>query len=161
MYIVLCIVSTKFTSKLKLWILRIGNKRMTQTGITQTLPSKSVEGLTMFFKCLLDLHSLTFRIGLSLISLCQHRTPRMIVHSSACFILSIIMVEIGKWTFKLTMLVGNLSQPFSSFVNYQAFIHNSHLPFNVHFLVMQFFIVFWAGSSTWVPGTVSALLLVP
>jgi hypothetical protein len=106
---------------------------MTRTGITQTLPSKSVEGLTMFFKCLLDLHSLTLWIGLSFISLCQHRTPRMIVHSSACFSFSTTMVEIGKWTFKLTRLVGNSSQPFSSFVNSQVFIHNRHLPFIVHF----------------------------
>jgi hypothetical protein len=139
MHIGLCIVSTKFTSKLKFWILRTGNKRMTRIGITQTLPSKSVECLTMFFKCLLDLHSLTFRFGLSLISLCQHRTLRMIVHSSACFILSTTMVEIEKWTFKLTRLVGNSFQLFSSFVNSHAFIHNINLPFIVHFLIMHLF----------------------
>jgi hypothetical protein len=114
---------------------------MTRTGITQTLPSKFVEGLTMFFKCLLDLHSLTIQIGLFHISLCQHRTPRMIVHSSACFILSTTMVEIGKWTFELTRLLGNSSQPFSSFVNSQTFIHNSHLPFIVHFLIVNLFLL--------------------
>jgi branched-subunit amino acid transport protein AzlD len=117
MHIGLCIVSTKSTSKLKFWILKTGNKKMTRTGITQTLPSKFMEGLTMFFKCLLNLHSLTFRIELSLISPCQHKTPRMLVHSSTCFILSTTMVAIGKWAFKLTRLAGNSSQPFSSFVN--------------------------------------------
>jgi hypothetical protein len=34
MHIGLCIVSTKFTNKLKFWILRTGNKRMTRTSIT-------------------------------------------------------------------------------------------------------------------------------
>jgi hypothetical protein len=43
------------------------------------------------------------------------------------------MTEIGKYTFKLTRLVDILSQPFSSFVNSQSFIHASHLPFIVHF----------------------------
>jgi hypothetical protein len=133
MHIGLCIVSTKSTSKLKFWILTTGIKRMTRTGITQPIPSKSMEGLIIFFKCLLDLHSLTFQIGLFLISSCQHRTSRMIVHSSACFILRITMVDIRKWTFKLTRLVGTSSQPFSSFVNSQPFIHASHLLFIVFF----------------------------
>jgi hypothetical protein len=48
MHIGQCIVSTKSTRKLKFWILRTGNKRMTRTGITQQYMSKSVEGLTMF-----------------------------------------------------------------------------------------------------------------
>jgi hypothetical protein len=130
-WIVYCI--NKVHKQVKFWILRTGNRRMTRTDITQTLPSKSVEDLTMFFKCLLDLHSLTFQIGLSLISPCQHRTRRMIVHSSACFILSTTVVEIGKWTFKLTRLVDNSPQPFCSFVNSQKFIHNGYLPFIVHF----------------------------
>jgi hypothetical protein len=135
MHIGLCIVSTKSTSKMKLWSLITGNKRMTRTDTTQSFLSRSVEGLTMFFKCLLDLRSLTFRTGPSLIYLCQHRTPRMIVHSSACFILRTIMAEIGKWT----RLVDTSSQPFSSFVNSQLFIHASQLSFIVHFLIMHIF----------------------
>jgi hypothetical protein len=123
MHIGLCIVSTKSTSKLKFWIIRTGNKRMTRTSITQPFLSKSVEGLTMFCKCLLYLRSLTFQTGLSLISSCQHRTPGMIAHSFACFILRITMVEIGKWTFKLTRLVGTSSQPFSSFCQFPS-IHS-------------------------------------
>jgi hypothetical protein len=142
-------------------ILRTRNERMTRTDIMQPFPSKSAEGLTMFFKCLLDLCSLTFRTGLYLIYLCQHKIPIMIVHSSACFILWTTMVEIGKWTVKLTRLVETSSQPFSSFVNSELFIHTSHLSFIVHFLIMHIFILFWAGSSTWVSCTVSTLLLVP
>jgi hypothetical protein len=117
MHIGMCIVSTKSTKKLKFWILRNGNKRMTRTSITHPFLSKSVEGLTMFFKCLLDLCSLTFQTGLSLISPCQHRTPMMLAHSSACFILRTTMPETRKWTFKLTRLVDTSSQPFSSFAN--------------------------------------------
>jgi hypothetical protein len=132
MHIGLCIVSIKSTSKLKFWIIRTGNKRMTRTDITQPFPSKSEEGLTIYFKYLLDLHSLIFWTGLSLIYPCQHRTPTMIAHSSVCFILRTIMVEIGKWTFKLTRLVDTSSQPFSSFVNSQPFIDASHLPFIMH-----------------------------
>jgi hypothetical protein len=44
------------------------------------------------------------------------------------------MAEIGKWTLKLTRLVETSSQPFSSFVNSQLFIHAGHLSFIVHFL---------------------------
>jgi hypothetical protein len=52
------------------------------------------------------------------------------------------MAEIEKWTLKLTRLVETSSQPFSSFVNFQLFIHASHLSFIVHFLIMHIFIVF-------------------
>jgi hypothetical protein len=41
--------------------------------------------------------------------------------------------EIGKWTLKLTRLVDTSSQPFSSFVNSQLFIHASHSSFILHF----------------------------
>jgi hypothetical protein len=162
MHIGLCIVSTKSTTKLKFLILRTGNKRMTRTDITRPFSSKSAEDLTMFFKCLLHLCSLTFRTGLFLIYLRQHRTQRTTVHSSACFILKTTIVEIEKWTLKLIRLVETSSRPFSLFVNSQLFIHASHLSFIVHFLIMHsFFIVVWAGSGTWVPYTVSALLSVP
>jgi hypothetical protein len=142
MHIVLCIVSTKSTSELKFWILRTRSKRMTRTGITQPFPSKFVEGLRMFFKCLLYLHSLTFRTGLFLISPCQHRTPWMVVHSSACFIFRTTMVEIRKWTLKLKRLVGTSSQPFSSFENSQPFIHASHLSFIAFFNNAPFLLCF-------------------
>jgi hypothetical protein len=141
MHIVLCIVSTKSTSELNFWILRTRIKRMTRTGITQPFPSKFVEGLRMFFKCLLYLHSLTFRTGLFLISPCQHRTPWMVVHSSACFIFRTTMVEIRKWTLKLKRLVGTSSQPFSSFENSQPFIHASHLSFIAFFNNAPFYCV--------------------
>jgi hypothetical protein len=49
-HIGLCIVSIKSTSKLKFWILKTRNKRMSRTGITQPFLSKSVECLTMFFQ---------------------------------------------------------------------------------------------------------------
>jgi hypothetical protein len=75
------------------------------------------------------------------IYLCQHRTLRTIAHSSVCFILRTAMPEIKKWTFKLTRLVDTSSQPFSSFVNSQPFIHVSHLPFIVHFLIMHLFLL--------------------
>jgi hypothetical protein len=144
MHIGLCIVSIKSTSKLKFWILRTRNKRMTRTNITQPFLFKFVEGLTIFFKCLLDLCSLTFQTRFSLIYLCQHRTPRMIVYSSAWFILRTTMVEIGKWIFKLTRLVDTSSQSFSSFVNSPPFIHASHLPFIVHFLNNALFYCVWS-----------------
>jgi hypothetical protein len=41
---------------------------MTRTDIMQPFSSKFAEGLTMFFKCLLDLCSPTFQTGLSYIS---------------------------------------------------------------------------------------------
>jgi hypothetical protein len=142
MHIGVCIVSTKSTSKLKFWTLRTGNKRMTRIDITQPFLSKSAEGLTMFFKYLLDLHFLTFQTRLSLIYMCQHRTPRTTVHCSTCFILRTTMAEIEKWTLKLTRLVDTSSQPFSLFVNSQLFIHAYHLSFIVHFFNNAHFIVF-------------------
>jgi hypothetical protein len=87
----------------------------------------------MFFKYLLDLCFQTFWTGLSLIYMCQHRTQWMIVHTSACFILRMTMAEIRNWTLKLTRLVETTSQPFSSFVNSQLFVHASHLSFIVYF----------------------------
>jgi hypothetical protein len=129
MHIGLCIVSIKSTNKLKFWILKIGNKMMTRTDITRSFLFKSVEGLTKFFNCLLDLRSLIFQNRLFLISMCQHRSPRMIVNSSACCIWRTTMAEIGKWT----RLVDTSCQPFSSFVNSQPFIYAIHLPFVVHF----------------------------
>jgi hypothetical protein len=143
MHIELCIVLTKSTTKLKFLILRTGNKRMTRTDITRPFLSKSAEDLTMFFKCLLHLCSLTFWTGLFLIYLRQHRTQRTTVHSSACFILKTTIVEIEKWTLKLIRLVETSSQPFSLFVNSQLFIHASHLSFIVHFLIMHSFLLWF------------------
>jgi hypothetical protein len=130
---------------------------MTRIGITQPFLSKYV----MFFKCLLDLHSLTFQTGLSLISPCQHRTPRTIVHSSTFFILRTTMIEIRKWTFKFIRLVDTSSQPFSSFVNSQPFIHASHLPFVVHFLIMHHFYRVLSRFEHMSIGVVYALPMVP
>jgi hypothetical protein len=137
MHIGLYIVSTKCTSKLKFWIPKTGSKRTTRTSITQLFSSKSVEGLIMFFKWLLDVHSLIFRTGLSLISPCQCRMGWMIAHSSVCFILRTTMAGIEKWTFKLRRLALHIS-------HFLPLLIPSH-PFTIaifhslHFVIMYLF----------------------
>jgi hypothetical protein len=130
MHIGLCIVSTKYTDKLKLWILRTRNKRMTRAGITHPFLSKSVKGLIMLFNCLLDLRSLIFQNRLFHISMCQHRTLRMIMHSPACFILRTTMAEIGSWAFKWTRLVDTSFLAIFFLVNSQPVICHSLCIFN-------------------------------
>jgi hypothetical protein len=114
---------------------------MTRTGITWPFLSKFVEGLIMLFNCLLDLHPLIFRTGLFLISMCQHRSPMVIVHSSACLILRTTMAEIRKWTFKWTRLVDTSFSTIFFIVNSQPFIYATYSPSVVHFLIMHHFLL--------------------